>query len=163
MRHLDRSTSSSQPDATSNPSPHIIYYPEYLDTRYIHSLRPPPRQASERHATTIQMRAEYQAQRRALDEALAERKKVEVGIDTKKDGRPEPKEAEKLKINMECKVCMSQVVDTVLIPCGHAALCRWCADQYFPPPIESILVERRIQECPVCRKPVEQKLRIFIP
>jgi hypothetical protein len=50
---------------------------------------------------------------------------------------------------------MSQLVDTVLIPCGHAILCRWCAEQHTRPdrsrPKASVL-------CPLCRAPVKQKV-----
>ncbi|QSS62301.1 hypothetical protein I7I51_04478 [Histoplasma capsulatum] len=47
------------------------------------------------------------------------------GLDCAEDGRPEPKETEELTVNLECKVCMSQLIDTVVLPCGHAVLCRW--------------------------------------
>ncbi|KAK2744949.1 hypothetical protein FQN57_004079 [Myotisia sp. PD_48] len=42
----------------------------------------------------------------------AEKDTTPKGLDGKDDGRPAPKESEELMINMECKVCMSQLVDT---------------------------------------------------
>lgn len=74
------------------------------------------------------------------------------GLDNKMDGRPEAKEAEDLLVNLECRACMSQLVDTVLLPCGHAVLCRWCADQHMPRqgPAET--------HCPLCRKTISQKV-----
>ena len=49
---------------------------------------------------------------------------------------------------MECTVCMSARVQTVLIPCGHACLCRKCA--------------RRIRRCPCCRTVVERRQKLYL-
>lgn len=84
--------------------------------------------------------------------ALSKTKKL---VEAPKEARPEPKETEEMTINMECKICMSQVVDTVLLPCGHAILCRWCADELMPPS-KGCLKERA--SCPMCREPVKQKV-----
>ncbi|KAL2818431.1 hypothetical protein BDW59DRAFT_128307 [Aspergillus cavernicola] len=81
-------------------------------------------------------------------------------LDLPKQSRPEPKETEELTLNMECKICMSQLVDTVLLPCGHATLCRWCADQHIP----SIRGQPKEKaNCPMCREPVRLKHRIYFP
>lgn len=79
-------------------------------------------------------------------------------IDSPRECRPEPKETEELTINMECKVCMTQLVDTVLLPCGHAILCRWCADKLIP---SSNGYPKGKAACPMCRDPIKQKVRIF--
>ncbi|KAL4784643.1 hypothetical protein BJX76DRAFT_215573 [Aspergillus varians] len=81
-------------------------------------------------------------------------------LDTPQESRPEPKETDELTINMECKICMGQLVDTVLIPCGHAILCRWCADQHIP---SSKGFPRGKANCPMCRELVRQKHRIYFP
>ncbi|KAL4764623.1 C3HC4 finger protein [Aspergillus foveolatus] len=87
-------------------------------------------------------------------------------VEAPKEARPEPKETEEMTINMECKICMGQVVDTVLLPCGHAILCRWCADELMPSS-KGCLKERA--SCPMCREPVKQKAtdsiqhRIYFP
>ena len=39
-----------------------------------------------------------------------------------------------------CKVCISSSIDCVLLPCGHLALCRGCAD--------------KVEQCPICRRKV---------
>ena len=44
-------------------------------------------------------------------------------------GRPEPLDAKDLVLGCECKICFGQVADTLLLPCAHLAICRWCADQ----------------------------------
>jgi len=39
-----------------------------------------------------------------------------------------------------CKVCFERRIQTVLVPCGHEALCRKCS--------------RRLKTCPICRKKI---------
>ncbi|KAJ9196045.1 hypothetical protein DTO021D3_3445 [Paecilomyces variotii] len=84
------------------------------------------------------------------------------GLDNQNDGRPEPKEAEEMNVSLECKVCLSQLVDTVLIPCGHAVLCRWCANQHMPSSRADHTRPKKPAACPMCRKPVKQKFRIYL-
>ncbi|EAW12800.1 C3HC4 finger protein [Aspergillus clavatus NRRL 1] len=94
-----------------------------------------------------------------LDDDLPETPR---GLDDAKDGRPEPKEDDELTVNLECKICMSQLVDTVMLPCGHAILCRWCAEQHMP----SSRVDRTWIKgqpvCPMCRAAVKSKIRIYL-
>ena len=77
------------------------------------------------------------------------------GLDIGTDGRPAAKEENELTAKLECKVCMTQIVDTIVFPCGHVVMCRWCADQHVP-----FGKARQIgyQECPVCRKTVTEKV-----
>ncbi|KLJ07502.1 hypothetical protein EMPG_17018 [Blastomyces silverae] len=83
------------------------------------------------------------------------------GLDSAEDGRPEPKETEELTVNLECKACMSQLIDTVVLPCGHAVLCRWCADQHMPSSRMDKTKPRSSATCPMCRQHVRQK--VFYP
>lgn len=80
------------------------------------------------------------------------------GLDNQNDGRPEPKEAEELMVNLECRICMSQPVDTVMLPCGHAVLCRWCANQHLSPSRPDRIRPKGHGQCPMCRAPVKQKV-----
>lgn len=79
------------------------------------------------------------------------------GLDIQNDGRPEPKDTKDLSINLECRVCMSQFVDTVLLPCGHAVLCRWCAEQHMLSRTDRPHPKARAP-CPICRTPVKHKV-----
>ncbi|KAF7593253.1 hypothetical protein BBP40_011794 [Aspergillus hancockii] len=112
-------------------------------------------QSSESHALHYYEENYLRPHRRQLEEAVSHPR----GLDDQKDGRPEPKDDKELTVNLECKICMSQLVDTVLIPCGHAILCRWCAEQHTRPDRSrsnaSVL-------CPLCRAPVKQKIRIYL-
>ncbi|KAL1980411.1 hypothetical protein VTN96DRAFT_4197 [Rasamsonia emersonii] len=96
-----------------------------------------------------------------------------LGLDDPRTKRPEPKEAEEMQVNLECKICMSQLVDTVLLPCGHAILCRWCAEQALPtlrstgngngPSIaQTQSRSKAAATCPMCRRPVRQAWRIYL-
>ncbi|ESO05297.1 hypothetical protein HELRODRAFT_77704 [Helobdella robusta] len=46
-----------------------------------------------------------------------------------------------------CKVCMENVIDCVLLECGHMAVCKYCGKQ--------------MAECPICRKYVSRVVHIF--
>ncbi|KAL4800194.1 hypothetical protein BDV19DRAFT_172447 [Aspergillus venezuelensis] len=83
-------------------------------------------------------------------------------LDTPSEPRPSSAmDTKDCMINMECKICMSQLVDTVLLPCGHAVLCRWCADQHIPS--QKGYPVKGARPCPMCRESVRLKHRIYFP
>lgn len=48
-----------------------------------------------------------------------------------------------------CVVCMDHLVDIVCLPCKHLALCSYCAAE--------------VNDCPICRASVAEKLHIYTP
>ena len=49
-----------------------------------------------------------------------------------------------------CVICMAQPRGTVLVPCGHRALCVGCSES-----------PQRGRACPICRAPVLSVVRVF--
>ncbi|KAL4955166.1 hypothetical protein BDW69DRAFT_125601 [Aspergillus filifer] len=83
-------------------------------------------------------------------------------LDTPSEPRPsESMDTKDCMMNMECKICMSQLVDTVLLPCGHAVLCRWCADQHIPS--QKGYPVKGARPCPMCRESVRFKVCVYFP
>lgn len=65
-----------------------------------------------------------------------------------------------MMVKLDCKICMEQIVDTVILPCGHAALCRWCAEIHIPPRSDdSTRPAYGNIKCPICRMDVKRKVR----
>ena len=51
-----------------------------------------------------------------------------------------------------CSVCMKNSIDTVIIPCNHACMCRSCANR----------VKNTTGLCPICRRKIERIGTIFL-
>ncbi|XP_060558859.1 baculoviral IAP repeat-containing protein 7-like isoform X2 [Ruditapes philippinarum] len=56
-------------------------------------------------------------------------------------------ENEKLKDMKLCKICMDNELCMTFLPCGHLATCEDCA--------------QNVNECPICRKLITQRVKIF--
>lgn len=99
----------------------------------------------------------------AVEEAMRERDNLEVPppinpIDDQ-SSRPPPLGSEEMMVSVACKICCEQKVDTLLEPCMHVAICRWC----------SALVKDSVRRgytnrwrCPICRRGILQTRRIFL-
>ncbi|KAI9747360.1 MAG: hypothetical protein M1835_002131 [Candelina submexicana] len=83
------------------------------------------------------------------------------GLDDDNDGRPEPKDREEMTMILECKICYDQIADTACLPCGHLAMCQWCAEKHIPSQEKDRTRPRKLANCPMCRKRVKQKVKIF--
>lgn len=51
----------------------------------------------------------------------------------------------------ECVICCDKPKDTLLAPCGHVATCLECAQT----------LQRRKQNCPICRGYIDRVFRVF--
>ena len=51
----------------------------------------------------------------------------------------------------KCVICMDEVMTDLIVPCNHFCLCETCA---FPE-------KQKLEECPICRGPVEKISKIF--
>lgn len=79
-------------------------------------------------------------------------------LDNMDDGRPDAKESSEMMIKLECKICMGQLIDTVIIPCGHAVLCQWCAELHVPTKENDPTRPVQKVNCPICRTVVKGKV-----
>jgi len=78
------------------------------------------------------------------------------------DDRPEPLDDGQLAVKLECKICLSQLADTACLPCGHLSMCSWCADQAIPVrEYDKTRPRNRHAKCPICRKGVKQRVKIY--
>ncbi len=72
--------------------------------------------------------------------------------------RPPPMEPESMMLDMACSICKEHIIDTVVIPCGHAVMCNWCADLHVPSRKHDKSIPRdRSVKCPMCRTRIKQK------
>jgi len=83
------------------------------------------------------------------------------GLDAEDSGRPEPKEDGDMTLKLDCKICYTQTADTACLPCGHLVMCQWCSAQHSPVMQHDRTRPRKPANCPVCRKKIKQKVRIF--
>ena len=64
------------------------------------------------------------------------------------DKKPEAlKQSEIRNDEKNCKICMELDIDCVFVDCGHMVSCMQCASKFLI--------------CPICRKKIKQKLKIF--
>lgn len=76
--------------------------------------------------------------------------------------RPPPMDPESMTIDMACSICKEHLIDTVILPCGHAVMCNWCADIHVPTRKEDNSIPKdRSAKCPMCRSRIKQKFKIF--
>jgi hypothetical protein len=96
-----------------------------------------------------------------LSSSESDSEEEEVGLDAKDSGRPEPKSEEGLSVTMECRICYTQLAEIACLPCGHLVMCKWCSDQHSPVMAHDRTRPRRAAACPVCRKGIKQKVKVF--
>jgi baculoviral IAP repeat-containing protein 7/8 len=65
----------------------------------------------------------------------------------KKDENSVHSDSEGQDPSRECCICLQNVREIAFVPCGHTLCCRACS--------------KKLKECPVCRKRVMRRLKIF--
>ncbi len=74
--------------------------------------------------------------------------------------RPPPLSSESMMLDMACSICKEHLIDTVVLPCGHAVMCNWCADLHAPSHKQDKSIPKdRSAKCPMCRTRIKQKVR----
>jgi hypothetical protein len=94
-------------------------------------------------------------------ESEEEEEDQEQGLDARDSGRPEPKTDDEMTFKLECRICYSQTAEVACLPCGHLVMCKWCSEQHSPTMQHDRTRPRRAAACPVCRKGIRQKVRVF--
>uniref|UniRef100_A0A4W5RNI8 E3 ubiquitin-protein ligase n=1 Tax=Hucho hucho TaxID=62062 RepID=A0A4W5RNI8_9TELE len=72
------------------------------------------------------------------------------GIENKNNQETKPSEDENSDNSNECVVCLSDLRDTIILPCRHLCLCNSCADT----------LRYQANNCPICRLPFRALLQI---
>ena len=58
------------------------------------------------------------------------------------------READEAKQRLECDVCFANKKSVVFVPCMHLSTCGECAE--------------KVEECPSCREPIQDRLRTYM-
>ncbi|KAK5944895.1 hypothetical protein PMZ80_002097 [Knufia obscura] len=84
-------------------------------------------------------------------------------IDVQRSRRPAVSKSEDLKVDFACKICQEQKIDTICMPCMHAATCRWCAE-IFKDECRTMdgRFDQRLWKCVVCRRQIKEVKRFYI-
>ncbi|XP_060696883.1 E3 ubiquitin-protein ligase MGRN1-like isoform X3 [Hemiscyllium ocellatum] len=72
------------------------------------------------------------------------------GIENKNNQETKPSDDENSDNSNECVVCLSDLRDTLILPCRHLCLCSTCADT----------LRYQANNCPICRLPFRALLQI---
>ncbi|XP_067868850.1 LOW QUALITY PROTEIN: E3 ubiquitin-protein ligase LRSAM1 [Heterodontus francisci] len=62
-------------------------------------------------------------------------------------GVPNAPVSEEVLVQSECVVCMERESQMIFLPCGHVCCCQTCGTE--------------LHACPLCRKDIEQKIRMY--
>ena len=111
------------------------------------------------------------------------RNRVQPSIGPLKSLLPPPNgglQEDQMYIKLQCTVCLEQIADIALVPCGeyiwaqslalaklinmigHLVMCRWCSEKHSRIDTYNSPEERRLaNQCPLCRAPIKQ--RVFSP
>lgn len=156
----------------SNPSPNTVppqstattrYEPEFL-TREINRIS--NEVLDDEMRELLVQRSILQSLRDRLDQIQGSPVQQELqdvpsqGLDA--GDRPESKTDQEMTKTVDCKVCYQQIADTAVLPCGHMVMCQWCADVHMPTHEHDRTALKTKKPCPLCRKKVNKRVKIFL-
>lgn len=96
----------------------------------------------------------------AIEDVSARRRPQ--SLDDARIERPPPKTEEEMQVELKCKICLQQIADTAVLPCGHLVMCGYCAAIAMPTKDEAQTQPlRRSAACPLCKKTVKRVARIY--
>jgi hypothetical protein len=75
--------------------------------------------------------------------------------------RPEALTGEQMNVQLQCQVCYTQIANVALVPCGHTVMCNFCSDVAIPTLEHARNTPRHHSNCPICRRRVQSKLRLY--
>lgn len=78
--------------------------------------------------------------------------------------RPSPTKSEDLKVDLACKICTEQKINTVCMPCMHACMCRWCAAIHKNDcrDYDTGRWSGALWKCPICRKSIQEVKKLYL-
>lgn len=100
-------------------------------------------------------------------EVVQKRKKHTVSVEPQQNEEPSPSSSSSREVNEEerlreelrrrdearkCIICEDREIEIVCSPCGHFVMCFQCSDS---------MVQHGVNNCPVCRKVVSNRTRVF--
>jgi baculoviral IAP repeat-containing protein 2/3 len=95
-------------------------------------------------STSSTERIEANSSRNSVPESTNSTSTVSTTLQSTSDNASDER---RLK-NVECKICMSEEVGVVFLPCGHLLSCVFCAPA--------------ISQCPLCRETIRGRVRTFL-
>lgn len=84
-------------------------------------------------------------------------------LDDNRIQRPPPKTDAEMNVSLSCRICLQQMSDTAVLPCGHLIMCSYCAEIAMPTRDEAqVIPARRDAKCLLCRKSVKRMAKIYL-
>ena len=84
-------------------------------------------------------------------------------LDDERIVRPPPKTDAEMNISLACRICLQQVSNTAVFPCGHLVMCEFCAIIAIPTKDQAqAQPTRRHATCPLCRKSVKRVAKVYV-
>jgi hypothetical protein len=155
----DEAASIQRLQALDGPSSanRLIHLLEYEQAR-----RPPARQPQPQPRPTAVIEEQQQVftseELQRMRQAYANFARPRpIGLDV--GVHPEPLRHEQMRVDLSCGICYQQIANIVCLPCGHVAMCLWCADMTVPTRLHDTTRPLHSDAaCPICRKEVTQRV-----